>query len=304
MRHRAALALACGAALALAGCARPTGVDNDLTDDWPAFAKAITPVPVVGACYSTPLNDTWYGDFSSSVDCTKSAHETETVFVGSFSGADADRSAPPLAGSASRRSAYDQCQKAATDYLGGAWQGAKIDLGLVLPDDKAWAGGARWYRCDVTQYLDSSYDKVSTNGSVKDGLRGAKPLAVTCLVVTDDGKSSITKIEDIGCDKPHNGEFIGLYTAPDKPWPADKNARSDIAQNGCEKLLGQFLGYGNGKPYSNYVGWWPGGFAEEQWKLGDRTERCYALAFNGHTVNGVRVVGSMRGLKSAAPHRA
>ncbi len=304
MRHRAGWVLAVAALLALAGCARSTGVDADLIDDWPAFAKATTPVPVAGACYPTAFNETWFGDFSAAVDCVKNPHEIETVYVGSFSGADADRSGPPLAGSAARRSAYDQCRKAGSDYLGGPWQGAKIDLGLVLPDDKAWTGGARWYRCDAIQYLDSNYDTVSKNGSVKDGLRGAKPLAVTCLVVTDDGKSTITKTEDIGCDKPHNGEFIGLYTAPDKPWPADKNARSTIAQTGCEKMLGQFLGYGDSKPFSNYVGWWPGGFAEEQWNLGDRTERCFALAFNGHSVNGARVVGSMRGLKSAAPRKA
>jgi hypothetical protein len=292
------------ALLALAGCARSTGVDGNLTNDWPAFSTAVTPTPVAGVCYPNPFTAVWFGDFSSAVDCAKGTHAIETVYVGSFSGADAARSGPPLAGSTIRRGAYDQCQKAATDYLGGPWQGARIELGLALPDDRSWTGGARWYRCDVTQYQDSNYDTVSVQGSVKDGLRGAKPLAVTCLVVTDDSKGNITKSEDIGCDKPHNGEFIGLYTAPDTPWPASDNARETVAQKGCEKLLGQFLGYGDGKPYSNYVGWWPGGFVEEQWNLGDRTERCFALAFNGHSVNGARVVGSMRGLKSSPPHKA
>src|SRR5262249_51843404 len=137
--------------------------------------------------------------------CAKIAHETETVYVGTFSDPDAGGSAPPLGNSATRRAAYDQCQRAATDYLGGPWQEAKVDLGLVFPDTRAWTGGARWYRCDMTQYEDSQFDKVVKNGSVKDGLRGAKPLTVTCLVVTDDGKGTIIKTEDIGCDKPHNG---------------------------------------------------------------------------------------------------
>src|SRR5262249_22492699 len=131
--------------------------------------------------------------------------------------ADADRSAPPLAGSASRRAAYDECQKAGTDYLGGAWQGAKVDLGLVLPDDKAWTGGAPGYRCDLIQYQDSNYETGATSGSAQDGLRGPRPLAVTCLTVTDDGKKSVTRTEDVDCDKPHNAEFAGLFTAPDGP---------------------------------------------------------------------------------------
>src|SRR5947207_2568115 len=136
------------AVAALAACSPvPGGVDGDLTNGWPAFPKASTPLPKVGVCYPTDFNETWYGDFSAANDCTKDSHQTETVYVGAFTGADADRSAPPLAGSAARRAAYDQCQQAGTDHLGGPWQGAKVDLGLVLPDDKAWTGGARWYRC-------------------------------------------------------------------------------------------------------------------------------------------------------------
>src|SRR6266540_3305570 len=68
--------------------------------------------------------------------------------------------------------------------LGGEWQSGKVFLGLVLPDDKAWAGGARWYRCDVTAFKDSNLDIVATTGSVKDGLRGSGPLGLTCLIVT------------------------------------------------------------------------------------------------------------------------
>lgn len=308
MRRRLAAALASataiGAALALAGCGRPAGVDGDLTDDWLAFPKATTPVPVVGACYPTDYTETWYGDFSGAVDCTRTAHQTETVYVGSFTGADADRTAPPLAGSPARRTAYDQCQQAGTDYLGDGWQGAKVVLGLVLPDDKAWTGGARWYRCDLIQFKDSNADVVATEGSAKDGLRGAKPLAVTCLIVTDDGKNAVTKTEDADCDKPHNGEFVGLYTAPDTPWPADRTARRKLASDGCEAMVAHFLGFTGNQTRSNYVGWLSEGFSEEQWQLGDRTERCFALAFSGSSVNKVRILGSVRGIKAGAPRKA
>jgi len=305
MRRRWAVVLAVCSVLVLAGCGKPAGTDGDLINGWPAFPQAVTPVPAVGACYPTEYNETWYTDFSSAVPCS-SSHQTETVYVGAFTGADADRSSPPLGGSPSVRAAYQQCQQAGVDYLGGDWHAAKVELGLVLPDDKAWTGGARWYRCDVTRFQDANFDSVeSGGGSAKDGLRGAKPLAVNCLVLTDDGKGKIKKTDDVTCDKPHNAEFIGLYTAPDAAWQPDDKARGKIEDAGCEGVLSTFLGYGGAKPYSNYVGWWSWGFLEDQWKLGDRTERCWAVALtgNGLSVNGVRVVGSMRGLRSGAPKR-
>jgi hypothetical protein len=295
--------IAAGTVLFLAGCGKPVGTDGDLTNAWPAMPKAVTPVPVAGTCYPNEYNETWYGDFSSAVSCVTGSHQTETVYVGTFTGADADRSAPPLGGSPARRAAYDRCQAAATDYLGGPWQDARIDLGLVLPDDKAWAGGARWYRCDVVKYKDSDSTAVDTAGSARNGLRDPRPLAVTCLVIASDSKGLITDVKDATCDQPHNGEYMGLYTAPVGPYPTDETARHKLASSGCEGVLSRFLGYGGSTPYSNYVGWWPGGFTEDQWNLGDRTEHCFAVAVRGGSVNGVRVVGSMRGLKGGAPKR-
>jgi putative regulator of septum formation len=303
VRLRWAPVLLIAAAFALGGCGRPAGIDGDLTNAWPAFPKAVTPVPAVGACYPTAYDETWYGDFANAVPCS-GEHQTETVYVGTFTGADADRSAPPLGGTPARRTAYDQCQTAANAYLGGQWQDGRVDLGLTLPDDKAWAGGARWYRCDVVKYTDSNYSEVDTVGSVKDGLKDARPLAVTCLTLTDDGKGIITDVKDTPCAQGHNAEYMGLYTAPDSAYPSDQTARHKLAENGCEKMLSNFLGYGGGTPYSNYVGWWPGGFSEDQWNLGDRTEHCYAVALHNGTVNNVRVVGSMKGLRSAAPRKA
>jgi hypothetical protein len=292
------------AVFALAGCAKPAGVDGDLTNAWPALPQAKTPVPTVGVCYPVDYDPTWYGDFDKAVDCAASSHRTETVYVGSFSGADADRSAPPLAGSAARKTAYTQCMKAANDYLGGDWQSGKVDIGLVLPDDKAWTGGARWYRCDAIQFKDSNFDTVATQGSVKGGLAGAKPLAVTCLIVTDDGHNSVTKTDDVACDQPHNGEFAGIYTATDGPYPSDKEARRKLANNGCEEIVAHFLGFAGSQALNKYIGWMAVGFSEDQWNLGDRTERCFALAFNGTTVNGARIVGSVKGLKDGAPRKA
>src|SRR5436190_10278166 len=66
----------------LAGCSKPDGVDGNLTNNWPAFAQAKTPVPVAGVCYSAEFDTTWSGPFEP-VDCAKT-HHTETTYVGTF----------------------------------------------------------------------------------------------------------------------------------------------------------------------------------------------------------------------------
>ena len=158
-------------------------------------------------------------------------------------------------------------------------------------------------RFDIIQ--DSDYQEVQGTGSVKDGMRAADPLGITCLTVTDDGKGIVKGTTDITCEQPHNVEFIGLYTGPDAAWQTDDKTRQKAEEKGCEGVLSTFLGYGGATPYSNYVGWWAWGYSEDQWKLGDRTERCFAVAMNGGgSANNVKVVGSMRGLKAGKPRRA
>jgi hypothetical protein len=302
MRRAWRLALA-GTALAVlaTGCTKSTGVDKDLTNAWPAFDKAVTPTPKVGACYTERLDATWHGDFSDAVDCSAS-HQTETVFVGAFSGSEAGRSSPPLAGTPARADAYGQCQKAAGDYLGDDWHIANVVLGLVLPDDKAWAGGARWFRCDAVQYADSNFDSVRTSGSVKGGLLGNRPLAVTCLTVTDDGKNAVTGHKDTPCDQVHNGEFTGLYIAPARAWPG-KDAARTLAGDGCEGVVAHFLGLSGNRATNTNIAWTSDLFDEDQWNLGDRTVRCYVLALNGNTINGAKVVGSMKGIRDGKPRQ-
>jgi hypothetical protein len=304
MRWLTGAALGVAAVLLVAGCGKPAGVDGDLTNNWPALPEAKTPVPPSGACYPNEYAATWYGPFDDvKVDCASSAHKTETIYVGSFTGADADRSTPPLAGSAARAAAYGQCQKAAGDYLGGDWHGGKLWLGLTLPSGSAWSGGAHWYRCDVEQFTDSGLATVATSGSVKDGLRGSRRLGVGCLSVTDDGKGAVTGQQDTDCAQSHNGEFAGVYTAPDRPFPSTKDAAQKVADDGCQGVVAQFLGLSNGQVTSRYVGWMADGLDEDQWKLGDRGVRCYVVAFNGSTVTGAKVVGSMKGIRDAAPKK-
>ena len=287
--------------LAVTGCAPPAGTDGDLTNGWPAFPAARTPTPGAGVCYPGGYQPTWHGDFGSAVDCASRPHQTETVFVGAFTGADA--AAPPAAGSQPLQDAFAGCVAAARDYLGGEWTDARITMGVVVPDAAAWTGGARWYRCDVTQYTDSALGTVATAGSVKGGLLGARPLAIGCITATDDGKGSVTRFADAGCDQPHNGEYAGAYLAPAGPWPTG-DALTSLVRTGCESVVAQFLGFSGSTFQSNYLAWMATGFDEDRWTTGDRSERCYVLAITGNTVNDTRILGSVKGLRDGAPRKA
>lgn len=258
--------------LALVGCGAPAGVDGDLTNNWPAMAEAKVPVPPTAVCYDTAFDTTASAPFNP-VDCAQT-HHTETTFVGEFTGADASRSTPPLSGSQGRRTAFEACMKNTSDYIGGDYHAAMVYLGLVLPDSNAWKGGARWFRCDVTQFADPDNDNEITTGSVKDGLTGDAKLAFPCMNVIEQGSQYIgDNTPPVPCTGSHSAEFVGLYTAPDKPWNDDATARSNQARDACWDKLYSYVGSSNP---SRLIGLIWQNFNQDKWELGDRTVRCWA----------------------------
>jgi hypothetical protein len=303
MRRRSAVAVGAVVAIAMAtlmltGCARPSGVDGNLADDWPAMPAAKTPVPVAGVCYREPYSETWLGDFDP-VDCATQPHQTETAYVGAFTGGQADRSTPPLADGVSLAGEYAQCQRAASDYLGGDWHTALVGLKLVLPSPAAWSVDARWYRCDLLHYFDPYGSGIVQDGTLKGDLSGPRTAAYGCLaVVLDKDRAQVSSMKPIDCAQPHNVEFAGFFTAPETPWPSDTASRQKLGTDGCENVVAKFLGYANvGQWHNAAIGWWESNFDEDQWALGDRTASCFAFAF---TRSG-NFVGSVKGLRDQAP---
>jgi hypothetical protein len=295
MRRFGAALTVVGALVALAGCAGlPPGVDGNLTDNWPVMPEAKVGVPAAGACYTAPYSRVWIGDFNT-VDCTTGTHTLETAFVGTFTGADAERSAPPRSDSPAMPALYAECQKGANDYLGGDWHAAYVSLQPVLPSDAAWGGGARWFRCDLIHYSDPYANAVVDHGALKGDLAGARTAAAGCVTTTEDKDKRVLTAIPIDCASPHQAEFAGLFTAPDVPYPTDKTARDRMVHDGCEGVVATFLGFQSISQWVNQsVGWWPLGWSQEQWKLGDRTTQCYAYAY---TKSG-KFVGSVRGIRN------
>jgi hypothetical protein len=286
-----------GVALALAGCGGlPPGVDGNLTNDWSAMPLPKVAVPVAGVCYPGPYTAVWNGDFDT-VDCAGS-HQTETAYVGTFTGDDGQRSEPPSPGSPALRTAYAQCQQGASAYLGGDWHSALVSLGLVRPNPNAWAGGARWYRCDLIHWATLFSSVVVDHGSLKGDLAGARSAAFGCLATTRDAAGSINVAKSVDCAAPHQAEYAGLYTAPDVPYPSDQAAQDKLETDGCKRVVASFLGFQDPSQwFGNGVGSWPFSFNPDQWTLGDRTIPCFAYAF---TKSGA-MVGSVKGIRNQTP---
>ena len=300
MRRRTAVAVAALCAVfALGGCGKlPPGVDGDLTNGWPAMPQPKIVVPVAGACYAMLSSGVSAGDDTTTPCVT--THDLETVYVGTFAGADAGRSTAPAKGSPALVTAYADCRKNATAYLGDDFDLGMLELSIVVPTAPAWTGGARWYRCDIIRYRDMQFDTVGGEGSVKDGLRGDRPLAITCVNVTDDGKNAITDEQAVACSTPHNAEVAGLFTAPDVPWPADQTARDNTASKGCEAVAAKYLGQ-SGQVNNPVLGWAWDGFTQDRWEMGDRTIRCLLVGIKNGTANSVKFTGSVKGIGTKAP---
>jgi hypothetical protein len=91
----------------------------------------------------------------------------------------------------------------------------------------------------------------------------------------------------IDCAKPHNGEFVGLYTSPEGPYPGNDTVENR-AYDACKTKVARFLGMtmSSFKNHEEY-GWeYRGGNAPATWALGDRVAHCYLITAPDHTVTG------------------
>ncbi|MEV4759897.1 septum formation family protein [Micromonospora sp. NPDC049559] len=267
-----AATLGCVAVLALAGCGGPSGVDGDLTDDWPAVAQPVAFTPAAGTCHETADAESNLDDYAP-VDCGQ-AHRTETFHLGTFTGADAARTNPPPPASPGRKAARAECDKQAEGWLAGDWRGGRLSVSVVPPTAAAWSGGARWFRCDVSEVggLDDD-EPVTRTGSLKGALANGSPLAYGCFnpkIVKDD----VDQMVPVPCTSKHRAEFAGIYRAPDVTQAAfEKNSAQ--AHKGCSAVIAAFAKVPNNgelKYRTGLIYFYPGAL---QWADGNRGVQCF-----------------------------
>jgi hypothetical protein len=270
------------AAVVLTGCAATGGLDADLTDDWAALPAAVPFTPAAGVCQVADFAEVVTLAGYQPVECA-TPHLVETAHVGAFP---ADRADRPKTGSAELRGAFAECDTRASGYLGDEWRGARIRLGVALPSETGWASGARWYRCDLTEVdtVEAGAEPVTRSGSLRGALRAASPLRIGCQQARAGRGGRVLALTPVGCDTRHNAEYVGVWRAPDRPFPVQAGDWAPF-YSGCREVLARYTKVPVDRRLSirsDVVFRSP---SAGRWRAGDRGVRCY-LWLSHRTVTG------------------
>jgi hypothetical protein len=268
-----AAGVAMATVFALAGCGGPAGVDGELVDDWHALPAAKLFVPEAGTCHPT-IQSVGYLSGYNPVDCAAS-HRSETLHLGTVTGPAADRSTPPAAGSEGVRTARAECDQQVSKAVGADWRSGRLLLSVIFPSPSAWTGGARWFRCDVSEVKSIDDGTISARtGSLRDALKPGSPLAYGCF----DPKVSGGSVEDmrgVACTAKHRAEFVGIYQFPNVPY-AEWRSSAQRAHKACRSLIAKYVKVPDNSDMqyrSGTIVYHP--FGEKEWKDGNRGVQCF-----------------------------
>ncbi|MEV6596048.1 septum formation family protein [Actinoplanes sp. NPDC051346] len=252
-----------------AGCtsAPPSGTDKDLTDDWAPLPAPAAYRPVPGVCHEALTQTAGPGD-DRPASCDE-VHVSETFHVGTPPGA----AEPPAPGTAGAKAAYRECSAAAEDFLGGDWRTAGIAVHVVWPTRKAWSGGARWFRCDVTQADLDGYGQSGRKDSLSGELTRPSPLRLGCFDPTVDGQA-VTEMRPTPCTGEHRAEFAGLWRAPDVSYE-QLQAGTERSAAACRSVIARFAAVPDDSDMQYRSGWISYNPTRTEWLAGERRVRCF-----------------------------
>jgi hypothetical protein len=275
---------------AVGGCT--TNGRGNRTDDRAVTASAAPSVPPSGVCYASSVTDDARRidtTLTPPEPCTR-PHAMETFHVGQFP---ADVTGLPKPGDAQYRAPFEDCERKATDFLGGNWYDGRLYLTVTLPSSEQWDDGGRWYRCELveTKTLNGLH-VAQRETSLSGALREAAPLAQRCAVLdTLSGGGYGQNPAD--CAQAHDTEYAGSFMAADAPFPTEQQ-RGALFDN-CRDTVAGFTGGTSHGIKVDYLAWLAN-YAD--WTRGNRWVRCYAWAGKNK-----KMAGTVKGIGNAAPRR-
>ncbi|MET8042357.1 septum formation family protein [Micromonospora sp. NPDC005215] len=288
-RWWAAYAGGAAVALVLAGCSAPAGVDSDLVDDWPAPVAAQQFVPAADVCHPTSQQVGFLSGYNPTA-CTDS-HLVETMHVGTLTGSNAAPGTPPQPGSVGMRAAQAGCDTAVNKAVGADWRSGRLGLTVVLPSPQAWAGGARWYRCDVSEIASIDDTTVGPRtGSLRGALSGAAPLAYRCFnpkLVKDD----IDEMVPVSCTARHHAEFVGVWQAPEISY-AEFSRTVKKTHRACQTMIARYAKVPDNSQLDFRAGTIYYQPYEEEWKNGNRGVQCFLWISDRNLTRSMRNAGT------------
>jgi hypothetical protein len=271
-RWCAALALALVALATLTACGgRPAGVDGNLTDDWHAPPAGQQFRPAADTCHGELTQTVAAADYAP-VACTNN-HVAETVSVGELTGADSMKSPADA-----KAQAFTECGRQADAFLGADWRTGWVVMQPVLPSKAAWAGGARWYRCDVTQTSPSDGSLVWRKTSMKGALLSGSPLRLGCANATIKDES-VSAMRPVACSASHTAEFAGIWVSGSTA-STSAGLSTGKVEKGCDAAIAKFAAVPDNKDIKARTGWLGFPPDDQSWSSGDHSVRCY-LWLNG-----------------------
>ncbi len=256
--------------LAVAGCSLPPGIDGDLANGWATPPAATGFTPAAGTCHTT-LERTGFLASYNPVACTQ-RHKLETYHVGTYTGAVAAAKTAPSPSTGG--GAYADCSRRADAFVGGSWRGAALTIGVTVPSQDGWDGGARWYRCDIGETDADNGGIVARQAGLKDALRGAAPLAFRCFgpQKTVDGRTTQPRLP---CTRRHTTEYVGLWTAPKSRSYAAVHADEAALGRGCRGVIAAYTKVPDDGMLKYRTGWAALMPSEAEWGYGERGVRCF-----------------------------
>lgn len=270
-------------AVAVAGCAKlPPGTDGNLSNSWPQISEPQAWAPEAGTCHKSFAPSVSRASYAP-VACTTS-HDYETVYVGAFTGAAASRTSPPLGGSAELGAAWSECDTKVSEFVGGEWRHGKIWVGVTVPSSAAWAGGVRWFRCEIAEVDELNGDEVSRSTTAKNAFAIQPGIKYGCSQY--ENKKTVV----VACSQYHNAEFVGIYT-PAVNYDQVANLDNQIA-NECRKVIASFAGLGGdtNMQYRTGVMWeYP---TQTDWEAGDHGIRCHLWLGTRHVTRSLAGTGN------------
>lgn len=283
-------ALVCASMPLLTGTActtvPPAGTDGDVTNDWPRIGAPTPFTPAAGTCHEE-IDDTGSIAAYLPVDC-RELHVSETIHVGKFSGATDAR--PVDGNSAAGRAAYRDCSTRASSFVGAPWRRGQLALTVVRPSESGWQGGARWYRCELSQAEVTSSRPISRESSLAKALAAGASLRLGCFSPTVV-RDQVDAMKPVPCAAEHRAEFVGVWQAPEMSY--DELTADEVhTPKGCRSAIATFTAVPDDADVQYRSGWISYPPTEAEWAFGERGVRCF-LWFDDRSVS--------RSLKGVGP---
>lgn len=265
----------------------PAGLDGDVTDGWRPIGAAAPFRPTAGTCHEELTTAAGMDEYQP-VEC-RELHVSETVFVGTLTGAAADAGAAPALGSAGSRTAYRECSTRTTAFVGRPWRTGLLSVTVAWPSPEAWGGGARWYRCEVTQADLTSARQIGREGTLRESLAGPAPLRMRCFDPTVAGQR-VDSMRPVPCSRRHRAEFVGIWKAPDMDFAKLATDRERTAR-GCRRAIARYAGVPDDSDVQFRSGWISYNPTEDEWLQGERQVRCFTWFNDEQRTRSVRNAG-------------